>query len=74
MYHSEEKVNSCLVNGVWNLIPVPNNALGSVVEDVENVKTDHLIANRVVWTAGKSGDFVLRDTYNALRHKETKKK
>ncbi|KAI3880019.1 hypothetical protein MKW92_024786 [Papaver armeniacum] len=38
-----------------------------------NVQTDHLIEDRIVWTAGQGGDYTLRDTYNALRAKGTKK-
>lgn len=73
-HHIEAKVSSCLVEGVWNLSTNLRNALGNAVVDIEGVQTDQLIQDRVVWTAGNSGEFVLKDTYNALRHKENRKK
>lgn len=67
-------MSSYLVDGAWTLNPNLKNDLDSIIEDVKNVKTENLIDDRVVCTVGKSGDFVLRDTYNSLRHKETKNK
>ncbi|KAI3872774.1 hypothetical protein MKX03_018977 [Papaver bracteatum] len=43
------------------------NALGNHYIDIINIKKDNLIEDRVVWTAGSSGEFKLKDTYNALR-------
>ncbi|XP_026410367.1 uncharacterized protein LOC113305560 [Papaver somniferum] len=72
-HHIEAKVSSCLVDGVWNLSPNLRNALGNVAMVIEGVQTDNMIQDRVIWTAGKSGEFVLKDTYNSLWHKEIKK-
>lgn len=66
----EAKVSSCLVNGNWYLSLNLPSALGNITEDFDGITTDHLLEDKVVWTYGTTGGFVLKDTYNALRHKE----
>lgn len=72
-HHIDATVSSCLLNDAWSLSPNLVNVLGSIGSDVMSVKTDHFFEDRVVWTASKSGDYTLKDTYNAIRpHSDTK--
>lgn len=68
-HNADAKVSSCLVNGHWHLSPNLSHALGEVSEAITRVKTDRLLEDKIVWTAGHSGDYTLKETYNALRHK-----